>query len=169
MKAKFILLLLLVFTWASSNAQQYQTKTEKIFENKTYSQKISAMYSIVNGERDTTIIFAAKNHRYSYLNDVVTIYHGTPQDFYDFLCEVSDFFDREKPNVNEDEYIRELIKNHFVHIVKMYGFYGIHVYQNVEDGDGYHGFRPKQFKKIIPIFEEWCKKKGINIEKKTQQ
>lgn len=155
---------LFVFT---SNAQR-QTRTETIHENKMMKENIAALY-ITDGERtDTLITFVGKDHRYMQLIEYITMFSSTPQEFYDFLCEVDDFYEKEKDNVGKGGYISREIKGHRVHLVESYNRIVISIYEKKENGDGFHGFRPKQYKKLIPLFKQWCAQKGIKLQNDKQ-
>lgn len=161
---RFVLLILAICLFLTVEAQK--TKREEIYQKTMMGESITALFITYEegGKTDTIVVFSCQDHRYEQLTEYINLYSGDCQEFYDFMCAIEKFCDKNEKEVGDGVEISETIEGHRVRLVKNYNILGLYIYESSKDGNGYHSFAVKKFKKIKPIFVEWCKNKNIKLD-----
>lgn len=149
-------LMLLVLLIISINAVGQKTRSEKILDRSMYKEFLSA-YHYYDGDSitDTRIVFSGQNYKYQHITDIVTIYSGSPEDFYRFLNEVEAFLTEEEKGVMMPIMGRDCLVDF------AWGTKYVIVYE--EDSTNGHMLVLKSIQKFRKAFLQWCDEKSIDI------
>lgn len=110
-------------------------------------------YNEANELIKINIHFLGQDSRYSALISYITIYSGSPVEFYNFLNELDEFW---KEN---DVGTSMTIHNHHVTYDKLMGAAGLWVSE--EDGSGYRSLNAKHISKFKQKFVSWCEANNV--------
>ena len=146
--------ILLVF-FTSGFAQK--TKKVDIVSGGLMHAYISANYSYDENDKliETNIHFFGQDARFSQLTEFITIFSGSPKDFFIFMNEVEKFFKENEPGTSST------IQGHYVSIQTIYGLKAY--YLNEIKGNGFMSFTLKGFVRIKDKFVEWAKENGVPL------
>ena len=152
MKKLFFLSVLLLFTL---NLYCQKTKSILIWKKPITDQVLRAHYILNDKDSLETINihFMAKDDRYSQLIDYITIYSGTPIEFYFFLTELEKFYKENEPETSME------IHGQYVSVQKFMGTKQLWIYE--KDGNGYHIFLIAWIQKFKEKFVAWANQNKI--------
>ena len=158
------IVLAFIFTCFVSVIFAQRTRTEEVFSTMTH-EVLKVLYITNDSKTDTLVAFYAKDHRYQQLTDLITLYSGSVQDYYDFMVKLEKFYNENEPEVSD------YIDGYRINILKVVGYKCIWWYEKESDGNGYHYFMIKGLVKMRLQFANWCQEKGLklNITESDQQ
>lgn len=151
-KVLFLMLTIMMFITINSSMIAQITKTEEIFHTSLLFCTINAYK---NTETETRILFMAQNAEYTEISDIITLFSGSPEDFYNYLNDVENFFkdneDGTSTNINGGKTHLSKSKSAWV------------IFELKEDGNGYYSLMKNRIPKIKESFLVWAKKNGYSF------
>ena len=168
MRKLIMISILTIMMW---NVFSQKTKTFQIWEKTFVSTEIlpgfvdneflQAYYNYdSNNEVESVYIhFEAQDSRYFYIIESITIYYGTPKEFYSFLNEVEAFCNKEKESLL-DMTIR--IHGQIVTSSELMDIKKICISEKDKDGDGFHIFYLDEIVQFKEKFVQWANENNIS-------
>lgn len=165
LKNRIILVFMSLFltnaSWQLLAANDEQpSKTEVIYQNRNdngvteFRLSCTILYNNELKPEQYVFGFLAQDNNYSYLQSLFPIYIGNASGLYILLNEILDFSE----NFKEED----IIIPKETYSIKNYKYPLLGWRTSVITSEGQHSFKPKQFKKMIKKFEDYCKKNNIS-------
>lgn len=160
-----MLLLALVLPFVSVADETEVSKIEWLVSKYNISSKIEdyslyckIIYNSQYQPEKYTFVFRAQNEEYEVLEDRFVICLGDAQKMYDTLSACINFAENVKESGLTFETNGVALENTKV---PLFGWFTY-----IEIDGNYHGFRLKELKNLMAKFETFCKKQGLQINKK---
>jgi hypothetical protein len=134
-----------------------QVKSVEILQRPSANEVLEA---ILLPDSTINIQMTGADNSYDNSTKIMTIFSGTPKEYYTFICELEEFAEENEPKAHTR--IIAKIGGMQVSIEKFLGSFQFLIYEKA--GAGYHRLSPSWLTKFKEKFTEWANNKNIPFQ-----
>jgi hypothetical protein len=135
-----------------------KTKTVEIWKKPFTKEILNANYAYNENDElaEVTIHMLGQDARYQQLISYITLFYGSPIEFYDFWTELEKFYNENDAGTKTEIY------GQTVSLIQVMGSTGLLIFE--KDGSGYRSINLKTIEKFKERFEEWAIENDIEYQ-----